>query len=101
MTNRRTTIAGIIAGLTFIASALAEDGAWTTARILRVAVGACIAALGVVARDAAGAAPALPSAAPPETVVVPPPVTPEHSGIVPAQALVEPSASWGPRPSGT
>lgn len=34
----------------------------------------------------------------PDTVVAAPPVTPETSGVVPAQPVVEASLAWGPEP---
>jgi hypothetical protein len=89
MKNHRTTILAALAGLTFIAAALAQEGPWTTTRILAVIAGALVAGLGVVAKDAA--APSLPPPAAP-----PPPPPPEtHGGTV----EVEPADAWGPRPS--
>lgn len=49
--NHRTTIAGVLAGLGILAQALTEDGPWTWARAVRVAVAVAIACLGVWARD--------------------------------------------------
>ena len=48
----RTSLAGLLAGLSFISAALAQPGPWTLARVLAVAAGVLIAVLGVAATDA-------------------------------------------------
>ena len=53
----RTTIIGLVAGLSFLAAALSQDGPWTAQRILAVVAGVLVAALGAVARDAAAPPP--------------------------------------------
>ena len=48
----RTSLAGLLAGLSFISAALAQPGPWTVARALAVAAGVLVAVLGVAAVDA-------------------------------------------------
>jgi hypothetical protein len=48
----RTSLAGLLAGLSFISAALAQPGPWTVARVLAVAAGVLVAVLGVAATDA-------------------------------------------------
>ena len=57
----RTSLAGLLAGLSFISAALAQPGPWTVARALAVAAGVLVAVLGVAAVDAGRADP-LPAA---------------------------------------
>lgn len=57
--SRRTTVAGLVAGLAILAEALAQPGPWTLVRGLQVVVAVAVAALGVWARDHASG-PALP-----------------------------------------
>lgn len=91
----RTTILAILAGATFLGSAAAQEGPWTTSRVLAVVAGVLVAALGVFARDAAG------PPKPPETER--PTVPPVSRGLSAAdfdfkEPGEEPSAALGPRP---
>lgn len=84
----RTTIIGLVAGLSFLAAALSQDGPWTAQRILAVVAGVLVAALGAVARDAA---------APP-----PPPLPPPSGSsrlIVDGMTLGSVTVSGQPAPS--
>jgi len=56
----RTSLAGLLAGLSFISVALAQPGPWTLARVLAVAAGVLVAVLGVAATDAGRADPPQP-----------------------------------------
>jgi len=49
--NRRTTLAGLLAGLGALGQALAQDGEWTVPRVLQVVVGVALALFGVFAKD--------------------------------------------------
>ena len=60
----RTSLAGLLAGLSFISAALAQPGPWTLARVLAVAAGVLVAVLGVAAVDAGRADPPQPDRAP-------------------------------------
>lgn len=70
--NHRTTIVGVIAGLTFLASALSQEGPWTAPRILAVVAGVLVAVLGAVSRDAAAPLPAPPASRPSDPPPAPP-----------------------------
>ena len=61
MKSWSTSLAGLLAGLSFISAALAQPGPWTLARVLAVAAGVLVAVLGVAAVDAGRADP-LPAA---------------------------------------
>ena len=61
----RTTVLGLIAGLSMLSSVAAQDGPWTVSRVLMALCGAGIAFLGAFAGD---------HAAP---VIVPPPQVPQ------------------------
>jgi len=60
----RSTLAGLLAGLSLLSAALLQPGAWTLIRVLGVVSGVLVAVLGAVARDHVGA---LPPAPPPLT----------------------------------
>lgn len=60
----RTSLAGLLAGLSFISAALAQPGPWTFARVLAVAAGVLVAVLGVAAVDAGRADPPQPDRSP-------------------------------------
>lgn len=85
MTNWRTTLLAILAGLSFIVAALQGSGPMTVRDWALAVAGALVAALGVFAKDA-------------EKKLPPATSTPVTHGA-PRNVEPEPSAAWGPRPS--
>jgi hypothetical protein len=55
----RSTLAGLLAGLSLLSAALLQPGPWTVARGLAVLAGVLVGVLGAVTRDHVQAAPVL------------------------------------------